>query len=64
MPADPAADSGGVEPAAVIETAVLVLTRGRVVFGLGMTQQHQTAHGHNLDSLWPELIYKLMPGTR
>ena len=37
-------------PAAVVEAAVLILPRGRVVFGLGMTQQHQTAHGRNLDS--------------
>ena len=51
MAADPAADGGGVEPAAVVETAVLVLPRGRVIFGLGMTQQHQTAHGRNLDSV-------------
>ena len=51
MPADPAADRGGVEPAAIVETAVLVLPRGRVVFGLGVTQQHQTAHGRNLDSV-------------
>jgi hypothetical protein len=29
-----------------------------------MTQQHQTAHGRNLDSFQPELIYKLMAGTR
>ena len=27
------------------------LPRGRVVFGLGVTQQHQTAHGRNLDSV-------------
>ena len=65
MPADPAADGGGVEPAAVVETAVLVLPRGRVIFGLGMTQQHQTAHGRNLEfGPESELIYKLMPGTR
>src|SRR5882672_8187587 len=51
MPADPAADGGGVEPAAVVETPILVLPRGRVIFGLGMTQQHQTAHGRDLDSV-------------
>ena len=45
MPRDPAADLGGVEPAALVETAVLVAAGGRVVFGLGVTQQHQTAHG-------------------
>ena len=50
MPADPAADFGGIAPAAVVETAVTVLARGRVGFGLGVTQQHQTAHGRNLDS--------------
>ena len=66
MAADPAADGGGVEPAAIVETAVLVLPRGRVIFGLGMTQQHQTAHGRDLNSVSEasELIYKLMPGTR
>ena len=51
MPADPAADGGGVPPAAVVETAVLVVARRRVVFGLGVTQQHQTAHGRNLNSV-------------
>ena len=49
---------------AVVETAVLILAGGSVIFGLGMTQQQQTAHGRNLDSFWPELIYKHMPGTR
>jgi len=44
MPADPAADLGGVTAAAVVETAVPIAARGRVVFGLGVTQQHQTAH--------------------
>ena len=48
--ADPAADLGGIAPAAVVETAVLVLPRRRVGLGLGMTQQHQTAHGRNLNS--------------
>jgi hypothetical protein len=51
MAADPAAHGGGVEPAAIVETAVLVLAGGRVILGLGMTQQHQTAHGRNLDSV-------------
>jgi hypothetical protein len=41
----PAADLGCVFSAAVVETAVLVAAAGRVVFSLGMTQQHQTAHG-------------------
>ena len=50
MPADPAADFGGIEPATVVQPAVLVAARGRVSFGLGVTQQHQTAHGRNLDS--------------
>ena len=51
MPADPGADGGGIQPAALVETAVLVMARRRVVFGLGVTQQHQTAHGRNLDSV-------------
>jgi hypothetical protein len=45
VPADPDADFGGVDPAAVIETAVLIAAASRVVLGLGVTQQHQTAHG-------------------
>ena len=45
MPADPAADLGGVGAAAVVEPAVLVVARRRVGLGLGVTQQHQTAHG-------------------
>jgi hypothetical protein len=45
MPRHPAADLGGIEPAALVEAAVLILAAGRVVFGLGVTQQHQTAHG-------------------
>ncbi len=51
MPADPVADRGGIVPAAVVQTAVLVLPGRSVTFGLGMTQQHQTAHDHNLDSV-------------
>ena len=51
MPADPGSDGGGIQPAALVETAVLVMARRRVVFGLGVTQQHQTAHGRDLDSV-------------
>ena len=52
--ADPAAMA---EAAALVETAVLVMARRRVVFGLGVTQQHQTAHGRDLDSVlvWTNL---------
>ena len=45
MPRNPAADFGGVMPAAVVEPAILIAAARRVVFGLGVTQQHQTAHG-------------------
>ena len=45
MACDPAADFGGVTPAAVVEPAVLIAAAWRVVLGLGVTQQHQTAHG-------------------
>ena len=45
MAADPAADLGGVVVAAVVEPAVLIAAARRVGFGLGVTQQHQTAHG-------------------
>jgi hypothetical protein len=51
MPADPGSDGGGIQPSALVETAVLVMARRRVVFGLGVTQQHQTAHGRDLDSV-------------
>jgi hypothetical protein len=30
--------------AALVEAAIPIAPRGRVVFGLGVTQQHQTAH--------------------
>src|SRR5665647_1939316 len=40
-----AADIGGVMVATLVQPAVLIAARGRVVFGLGVTQQHQTAHG-------------------
>ena len=45
MAADPAADLGGIMAAAVVEPAVLIAAAWRVVFGLGVPQQHQTAHG-------------------
>ncbi len=45
MAGDPAADLGGVAAAAVVEAAVLIAAARRVVLGLGVTQQHQTAHG-------------------
>jgi hypothetical protein len=51
MPADPGSEGRGIEPAALVETAILVAARRRVVFGLGVTQQQQTAHGRNLDSV-------------
>ena len=51
MAADPMTDIGGVAPAAVVQTAVLVLSGGCVGFGLGVTQQQQTAHGLDLDSV-------------
>jgi hypothetical protein len=50
MPADPASDVGGISPSAFVEPAVLVAARGRFALGLGMTQQHQTAHECRLDS--------------
>ena len=50
MRADPAADLGGILVAALVEPAVLVAAGRRVGFGLGVTQQHQTAHGSNLNS--------------
>ena len=57
MSSDPGSDGGGIEPAALVETAILVAARRRVVFGLGVTQQQQTAHGRNLNSVlvWTNL---------
>src|ERR1700730_4224976 len=42
--ADPAADFRGILVAALVEPAVLITTGRSVGLGLGMTQQHQTAH--------------------
>src|SRR3954454_6362855 len=50
MGGHPVADLGGILVAAVVEPAVLVTAAGRVGLGLGVTQQHQTAHG-TLESL-------------
>ena len=36
---------GGILVAAVVEAAILVTAARRVGLGLGVTQQHQTAHG-------------------
>jgi len=38
-------DTSGVAAAAVVEPSVHVAATGRVGLGLGVTQQHQTAHG-------------------
>jgi hypothetical protein len=51
MVSDPAADFGGIALAAIVQTPVPVLPGGCVGFGLGVTQQHQTAHGRDLDSV-------------
>ena len=45
MLADPATDFGSVTTAAVVELAVFIAAARRVVLGLGVPQQHQTAHG-------------------
>ncbi|GAB9169838.1 hypothetical protein BDS110ZK25_80510 [Bradyrhizobium diazoefficiens] len=50
MGGDPVADFGGIPVAAVVEPAILVTAARRVSLGLGVTQQHQTAHG-TLESL-------------
>ena len=59
MRGHPAADLGGIAPAAVVETAVLVAAARCVVFGLGVTQQHQTAHGAISIRFKVRLMYKL-----
>jgi hypothetical protein len=45
MLGDPAADLRGIAPAPLVEPAVLIAARRCIGFGLGVTQQHQTAHG-------------------
>ncbi|WP_244621270.1 hypothetical protein FJN17_34535 [Bradyrhizobium symbiodeficiens] len=45
MGGHPIADPGGILMAAVVEAAILVTAARRVGLGLGVTQQHQTAHG-------------------
>jgi hypothetical protein len=50
MPTDPASDVGRIPPSTLVESAVLIAARGRFALGLGMTQQHQTAHECRLDS--------------
>jgi hypothetical protein len=51
--------------ATVVQPAVLIAARRRVVFGLGVTQQHQTAHGAiSIRFKSAGLIYKLPRQTR
>jgi hypothetical protein len=45
MGGDPVPDLSRVLVAAVVEAAILVTAARRVSLGLGVTQQHQTAHG-------------------
>jgi hypothetical protein len=45
MAGDPVAHLRGILVAAVVEPAILVAAAWRVSLGLGVTQQHQTAHG-------------------
>jgi len=45
MRGDPAADFDSVAAAAIIEPAVLIPPGRRLSLGLGVAQQHQTAHG-------------------
>lgn len=45
MGGDPVPDLRGILVAAVVEAAILVTAARRVRLGLGVTQQHQTAHG-------------------
>ena len=65
MVADPAADFGGIMAATIVQLAVLIAARRRVVFGLGVTQQHQTAHGAiSIRFKSGGLMYKLLRQTR
>jgi hypothetical protein len=45
MSGDPVADLCGILLATLVEPPVLVAAAWRVSLGLGVTQQHQTAHG-------------------
>ncbi len=45
MRGDPVAHLGCIHAAAIVEAAILVAAARRVRLGLGVTQQHQTAHG-------------------
>ena len=45
MGGDPVADLRRILVAALVEAAILVTAARRVGLGLGVTQQHQTAHG-------------------
>ncbi|GEC43820.1 hypothetical protein BJA01nite_14620 [Bradyrhizobium japonicum] len=45
MGGEPIPDLRGVLVAAVVEATILVTAARRVSLGLGVTQQHQTAHG-------------------
>jgi hypothetical protein len=51
--------------AAMVQPAVLIAARRCVVFGLGVTEQHQTAHGAiSIRFKSAGLIYKLLRQTR
>jgi hypothetical protein len=45
MGGDPVADLCGIPLTAIVEPAILVAAARRVSLSLGVTQQHQTAHG-------------------
>ena len=62
MPRDPAADLGGVMRGRGRRDGGPVAAAGRVVLGLGVTQQHQTAHGAiSIRSSPDRLMYKHSP---
>ena len=47
-----------IKAATVVQSAVLIAAAWRIIFGLGVPKQHQTAHdGFRRDSNLTELIY-------
>jgi hypothetical protein len=63
MGGEPIPDLRGILVAAVVEATILVTAARRVSLGLGVTQQHQTAHGI-LESFASRIIYRRRLRTR
>jgi hypothetical protein len=64
MVRDEAADLGGILQPALVKPTILIAAGWRVALGLGVTQQHQTAHWRILDSVSARLRYSSLLRTR